>query len=229
LGDLILKRSLLLAFALCLMTVSMAHADELADLRAENARLKAENTQLKQRIGQLVQDNQQIQAQVQEAKAQAQQAQSQKLAHYLTAKPIAGGGQSVMTFPRPLPLTHGKVRHTSYQFSGTSNDPSIQMTILAGMSPGMFRTAKQLELEVDGTKLSLDVADYNSKRRRSGVGTRTGTVLYDETVTINVTREQLAQLANADQIVGSLGITELSLGREDYNLLTVLAESLNIK
>ena len=213
---------------LCLTTGTLVHADELADLRAENARLKAENAQLKQRIGQLEQHNQQIQVQVQQAQAQARQAQDQKLAHYLTAT-ITGGGKSVTTFPRPLPVTRGKARHTSYQFTGTTNDSTVTLTITAGMSPGMFRTAKALELVVDGKSMDIAIADYNSKRRRSGAGSRTGTTLYDETVTINLTREQLAQLAQADQITGNLGVAELGLGREDYNLLTVLAESLNIK
>ncbi len=224
-----MKRSLMLAFVLCLTTGTLVHADELADLRAENARLKSENAQLKQRIGQLEQHNQQIQVQVQQAQAQARQAQDQKLAHYLTAKPIAGGGQSVITFPRPLPVTRGKARHTSYQFTGTTQSDTVNLTIRADMSPGMFRTAKALELVVDGKPMDIAITDYESKRRRSGAGSRTGTTLYDETVIINLTPQQMARLAQADQITGNLGMAELGLGREDYNLLTVFAESLNIK
>ncbi|MFG0248176.1 MAG: hypothetical protein ACF8OB_04760 [Phycisphaeraceae bacterium JB051] len=223
-----MKRSLMLAFVLCLTTGTLVHADELADLRAENARLKAENTQLKQRIGQLEQHNQQIQIQVQQAQAQAKQAQDQKLAHYLTAKPIAGGGKRVITFPRPLPVTRGKARHTSYQFTGTTQSDTVNLTIRADMSPGMFRTAKALELIVDGKPMDIAITDYESKSRR-GANARIKTKLYDETVIINLTPQQMAQLAQADQITGNLGVAELGLGREDYNLLTVFAESLNIK
>jgi len=217
-----LKRSLLLTCVLCLIVSPLVSADELADLRAENARLKAENAQLKQRIGQLENTNQQI-------VAQAKQAVAQKQAHYLATTEQSDGSKTVTTYARRLPVTRGKIRHTSYQFSGSSNGGDVTLTIIAGMSPGMFRTAKQLELEVDGQSLNLPIADYQSKRRRSGAGSRTGTTLYDETVIIKLSPAQVAQLAKADMIVGTLGLAQLGFSREDYNLLTVLAESINAK
>ena len=103
------------------------------------------------------------------------------------------------------------------------------MTIFAGMSPGMFRTAKALELEVDGKSMVLPITDYKSNRRRSGVGSRTGTTLYDETVIVTFTSAQIATLAKADLITGTLGYAQLGFGREDYNLLTALAESIDAK
>jgi hypothetical protein len=217
-----LKRSLLLTCVLCLTVAGMTHADELTDLRAENAKLKAENTQLKQRVAVLEQSNIEI-------KAQAQQIQQQKHELYLQITPQADGSKTVTSFARQLPLTSGKMRHSTYQFTGDSKGGPITMTIFAGMSPGMFRTAKQLELEVDGTKMTIPVTDYNSHQRRGGVGGKTSTKLYDETVQLQFTPAQIAQLAAANQVNGTLGMAQLGLGREDYNLLIVLAESIGTK
>lgn len=217
-----MKRSLLLIGVLCLTLTGLASADELADLRAENARLKAENAQLKSHIGTLEVSNKQIKAQVVEAK-------QQKLSHYLAISKQADNSKTVSTYARSLPVTRGKLRHTSYQFAGSTNGSPITMTIFAGMSPGMFRTAKALELEVDGKSMVLPITDYKSNRRRSGVGSRTGTTLYDETVIVTFTSAQIATLAKADLITGTLGYAQLGFGREDYNLLTALAESIDAK
>lgn len=216
-----MKRSLLIIGVLCLTVTQFSWADELADLRAENARLKAENAQLKARIGDLEVSNKEI-------KAQAVEAQQQKLSHYLQISDN-GGSKTVTTYARRLPVTRGKIRNTSYQFAGSTNGGDITLTIFAGMSPGMFRTAKELELDVDGQAMVLPIADYSSDRRRSGAGSKTSITLYDETVVIKFTPAQIATLAKADQITGTLGMAQLGFGREDYNVLTVLAESLQVK
>lgn len=204
---------------LCLTVTSITFADELSDLRAENARLKSENAQLRQQVGQLEQTNVQI-------KAEAQQATQQKLAHYLSITEQENGSRKITTFARQLPLTSGKMRHSSYQLTATNDGGPVTLTIVAGMSPGMFRTARTLELEVDGTAMNIPVTNYDSDRVRAGAGTRTGTSVYNETLTCEFTPDQIATIAKANQVIGVLGIAHLALGREDYNLFSVLAESL---
>ena len=218
-----MKRSILLGCVLCLSLMNLSHGDELADLRAANAQLKAENDQLKQRISELQHSNQQI-------KKESQKVQQQKHDLYLKTTPQADGSQTLTSYSRQLPLTRGKIRHSSYQLSATITgkvSSPITLTIFAGMSPGMFRTAKALNLEIDGIKLSIPVTEYHSKKRRASAGSRTSVKLFDETVTLKLTAEQVNQIAQANQVTGTLGLAQLALGREDYNLFIMLNESVN--
>ena len=226
-----MKSPMLLTCVLCVMITGMAHADELSDLRAENAKLKMENQKLQQRIATLENSNQQLVVTNKQIAAQAQQTLAQKQSLYLKTTLQGDGSKTITSFARQLPLTRGKIRHSTYQLATTltgSTASPVTMTIFAGMSPGMFRTAKELKLDIDGETLDIPVIDSESDRRRSGAGSRTGVKLYDETVVLQFTAAQIGQIAKANQVTGTLGMAVLGLGREDYNLFNVLAEALNV-
>ncbi|MBL4701550.1 MAG: hypothetical protein JKX85_09865 [Phycisphaeraceae bacterium] len=218
-----MKRSMLLGCVLCLSLINLSHADELSDLRAANAQLKTENQQLKQRISELQHSNRQI-------KEESQKVQQQKHALYLKTTPQADGSKTLTSYSRQLPLTRGKLRHSSYQLTATVSgkvSSPITLTIFAAMSPGMFRRAKALNLEIDGVKLNIPITKYHSKKRRASAGSRTGVNLFDETVTLKLTTKQISLIAKANQVTGTLGLAQLALGREDYNLFIMLNESVN--
>lgn len=226
-----MKSSMLLTCVLCVMVTGLAHADELSDLRAENAKLKMENQKLQQRIATLENSNQQLVVSNKQIKKQAQQTLAQKQSLYLKTTPQADGSKTITSFVRQLPLTRGKMRHSTYQLATTATGTTVgpvTMKIFAGMSPGMFRKAKALKLDVDGVAINIPVIDVKSSRRRSGAGSRTGVKLYDETVVLQFTAAQIGQIAKANQVTGTLGRAALGLGREDYNLFIVLAEALNV-
>ena len=127
-----------------------------------------------------------------------------------------------------LGVTHGLRRGQQWQMSfdrGTEAVRSVQWALQTRGTGGIYRSALQMILVVDGRELALPVVDYKSKVRSSGGRRRTRRD--EETVWGTVSVDDLRTVASASAATGRIGTTRFRVTDEQRRIFRALLREID--
>jgi hypothetical protein len=192
--------AVLVALACSLHVAADLGADMGADMgAAPAANPAAENAALRQRVAALETEVERLRAEnrrLAELAGLVPEAEMVEVerAHIATRQDPDTGATTTATRWVDLPIAVGS-RSNHHMMVTMDELEGPRLVVSAHFTGRIYQGLREVSLVVDGREVTRPVADYSS-RRRGSAGSRGGS-LYSETVTIDLGREVLDQLAQA--------------------------------
>jgi hypothetical protein len=227
-------RAFILGFVGCvavgLAPVTPALATDEAGSATEVERLTTENEELKRRVQEL---------EDREGAASRTLDDANEAGNVVVpAAPPAGGAdaarlttitgpgtKTVSTGASRLEVTRGSSapQWVAFRYDRAGEQPvrDITMDVHTQFSGSIYRSAKTLELSVDGDRIECPVTNYDS-RAVTGGGTRRRVSRDHEEVTVTIPVTTLHRMAAAKTVTGSLGAVGFELTRDQIASLRAL-------
>lgn len=144
--------------------------------------------------------------------------------------PVSGRTRVVSKW-LPMQITRGRSRNhwlrLSYEGPGESsvNQRQVLVQIIGKMSGGIYRSAKELQMTVDGRPIAFPITDYNATHRMSGGG-RHRIRRDDEYVTASMSPQQLASIVHARHVEGRLGPSRFLFTKDQLSAAKAMLKEL---
>jgi hypothetical protein len=238
-----MKRLLLIGCLLALTPLAFADegASELERLREENAALRARIAELEDKIERLENRGQDLEAEKQQLEQLAgvttsgQKIESKRA--LIQSQFNQDAGRTVVrSKPEKLSITHGsRADHylsLAYSYPGEnieSEPEHVTVFIQSLMSGGDYSATTPLELTLDdGEKLSIKPSDYERVRKQTRTGQKGGSRTDNETLTYELSWEQLRRLARAVEATGRIGNTRFELTGDQLATFKAIRERVGL-
>lgn len=222
-----MKRCLLLIglmIALSPFAFAEESGSELERLQQENATLRARVAELEARIKQLETRGEDLEAEKQQLEQLAgvttsgQKIESRRA--LIQSSYDADAGRTVVrSQPEKLSITHGSrddhYVSVAYVYAGEKLDgepEKVTVFIQSVMSGGSYNATTPLDLTLDdGEAMTVKPSNYDRVRKQTRTGQKGGSRTDNETLTYDLTWEQLRRLARAVEATGRIGNTRFEL------------------
>jgi hypothetical protein len=215
--------------AMGLVPVTAALATDEADSATEVERLTTENEELKRRLEELEDREGAATRSLDDANEAGDvvvPAARPAAADAARLTTITGPGtRTVSTGASRLEVTRGSSasQWVAFRYERAGEQPvrDITMDVHTQFSGSIYRSAKTLELSVDGDRIECPVTNYDS-RAVTGGGTRRRVSRDHEEVTVTIPVTTLHRMATAKAVTGSLGAVAFELTRDQIASLRAL-------